>query len=71
MRLKMTCLNDDSVFESDFDFPYGGVVPDGFYPFIRECLMKYKHNQFVKIQLTFGSSCVQGELFDLPLVVFK
>lgn len=48
MTLKVTCLSDNKVFESEF---YDGVMPVGFYEFLKENINS-NVSEFVKFDIT-------------------
>lgn len=70
MNVYMKCLSDNVIFEKSNDPFSEGCFPVGFYQFIYDQLKKHKNNEFVKFELSFGRSTVQGTLFEEPLVEF-
>lgn len=71
MNVYLKCLSDNETFEKSFNPNVEGSFPVGFYQFIYDQLKKHKNCEFVKFELSFGRSTVQGTLFDEPLVEFK
>lgn len=71
MMVYLKCLSGNESFAKSFNPNVEGSFPVGFYQFIYVQLKKYKNNEFVKFELSFGRSTVQGTLFDEPLIEFK
>lgn len=69
MNLHIVCRENDAVFDASmYD---ASSMPVGFYQFLKDNLNSLRSLPFVKFELSFCSSVVQGSLFDEPLVDFK